>query len=158
MAQSGTLKENFESCRSLVESVIAELGLDPAKNRQETTEPNRLGWKLRRGSAAVYIFLDARPDANYLQVVSPIMKYDASKELPLFRRVLELNADALFGVAFGIQGGNLLLSSDRTTFDIDRSEVQSMIHTVGKVADHFDDKLLAEFGGEKQRERVAGVK
>ena len=158
MAQIETLKKNFEICRSLVELVITELGLDPVKNRKETVEPNRLAWKLRRGSAAVYIFLDARDDANYLQVVSPIMKYDPSQELPLFRRVLELNADALFGVAFGIKGGNLLLSSDRTTEGIDRSEVKSMVSTVGSVADHFDDKLIAEFGGEKQREHVAGVK
>jgi hypothetical protein len=151
-------KENFELCRKLVEGVIQELGLDPEKNRREAVEPGRQAWQLRRGSAAVYVFLDSRPDSNYLQVVSPVMRFDEARALPLFRRLLELNSDALFGLAFGIKGDQVLLSSDRSTQDIDRSEVKWMISNVGRVADHFDDKLIAEFGGVKQRENVAGVK
>ncbi len=158
MGQVEDQNQNFETCHKLVDTVILELGLDPAKNRRETTDANRLAWQLRRGSAAVYIFLDARPDSNYLQVVSPVMKYDEAKAFPLFRRLLELNSSALFGLAFGVKGDTVLLSAERSTMDIDRSEVKWMISNVGRVADHFDDKLIAEFGGVKQRQTVAGVK
>ena len=42
---------------------------------------------------------------------------------------------------------DVVLSTDRDTTDIDRSEVQAMITMVGQYADHFDDELVAEFGG-----------
>ncbi|MSP60947.1 MAG: hypothetical protein EXR72_11500 [Myxococcales bacterium] len=145
-------KQNFDLCRKMIEQVIQALGLDPAKNRRELDDENRLCWKLRRGSAAVYIFLQASDDANYLQVVSPLMTVPEGKEVALFRRLLELNADALYGLAFGLRGNLVQLSSDRTTDELDPSEVKAMVSLVGRLGDHYDDKLVAEFGGTRKRE------
>jgi Putative bacterial sensory transduction regulator len=140
-------ESNLKSCQKMIESVIKELGLDPDGSKLEGDDPKRTGWALKRGSAAVYVFLQQGDDANFLQVVSPVMKLPDQNLLPLYRRLLELNAEKLCGVAFGIKGEDVVLTTDRDTTDIDRSEVQAMITLVGQYADHFDDELVAEFGG-----------
>jgi hypothetical protein len=138
---------NLKTCQKMIESVIQELGLDPDRSRLESEEPGRLAWGLRRGSAAVFVFLQGGPESNYLQVVSPVMKIPEQNILPLYRRLLELNASGLHAAAFGVKGEDVVLTIDRTTTDIDRSEVANMIHLIGRYADQYDDELVAEFGG-----------
>jgi hypothetical protein len=148
MALFGDKQEsNLKTCQKMVEAVVRELGLDPVASRLETTEPGRIAWGLRCGSAAVYVFLQPGEQENYIQVVSPVMKIPESNILPLYRRLLELNAETLSGVAFGVKGEDIVLSIDRTTTDIDRSEVASMITLIGEYSDRYDDELVSEFGG-----------
>jgi hypothetical protein len=140
-------ESNLKACQKMIESVIRELGLDPDGTRIETSSKERIGWALMRGSAAVYVFLQQSEEHNFLQVVSPVMKIPDQNILPLYRRLLELNAEKLCGAAFGVKGEDVVLSTDRETTDIDRSEVQTMITIVGQYADHYDDELVKEFGG-----------
>lgn len=140
-------ESNLKNTQKMIESVIKELGLDPERTKIEGKDTNRVGWALMRGSAAVYVFLQQQENANFLQVVSPVMKLPDQNLLPLYRRLLELNAEKLCGAAFGVKGEDVVLTTDRETTDIDRSEVQAMITMVGQYADHFDDELVAEFGG-----------
>ena len=65
----------------------------------------------------------------------------------LFRRLLELNANALTQAAFGLRGEDVVLTADRSTAGLDPIEVEEMIRRVADYADHYDDALVAEFGG-----------
>jgi hypothetical protein len=141
-------RSELKHCARLVEEVIEELGLSPLQNRL-AHNPDAPAWALTKGSAEVYIFLNPAPQGAYLQVVSPIVEAPDSGLLPLFRRLLELNAEELVGASFGLRGNSVVLSTDRPVHDIDRSEVREMILRVGLYADHFDDVLVSEFGGRR---------
>src|SRR5215831_617854 len=140
-------ESNLRTTQKMIESVIRELGLDPETSRLEATEGGRLAWGVRHGSAAVYIFLEGGDKENFIQVVSPIMKIPERNILPLYRRLLELNAEELQGAAFGVKGEDVVLTIDRSTTDLDRTEVHSMITLIGEYADQYDDELVGEFGG-----------
>ena len=138
---------NFKSTQKMIESVIRDLGLDPDGSRLETSEDGRLAWGVRCGSAAVYVFLQEGDKENFIEVLSPVMKIPEQNILPLYRRLLELNAEELTGAAFGVKGEDVVLMTDRSTTDLDRTEVQSMITLMGEYADRYDDELVGEFGG-----------
>jgi hypothetical protein len=142
---------NLKSTREMVERVISELGLAPAENRLHTDDGSP-AWGLMRGSAQVFIFV--RPGAedesyNSIQVISPLMKVPEATQarLSLFQRLLELNAQEIAGAAFGIKDETVVIITDRSTQDLDRSEVKDMILRVGYFADTFDDALVTQFGG-----------
>jgi hypothetical protein len=65
----------------------------------------------------------------------------------LFGHLLELNA-SLCGVAFASDGDHVLLVSERSTLDLDLSEVRDAIERVTTYADEHDDVLVARFGGQ----------
>ncbi len=56
-------KGALKHCAKMVESVIEELGLSPLENRLGT-ESGTPAWALVKGSAEVYIFLNAAEDGN----------------------------------------------------------------------------------------------
>jgi hypothetical protein len=64
----------------------------------------------------------------------------------LFSHLLELNA-GLAGAAFATDGDHVLVVCERSTLDLDRSEVQDLIVHVTTTADDHDDALVARFGG-----------
>ena len=142
-------KEDLSRAAALVEDVIRRLGLDPARVSIKVPEPSR-GWSLLRRSAAVAVFL--RPardgeDSPQLRVVAPIVRIAGGDPLGLFRTLLELNAAGLGAVAFGLQGDRVVVVAERRTLDLEPAEVEFLIHRVGAVGDHYDDELIARFGG-----------
>lgn len=142
---------DLRATERMVEGVIRELSLDPSENRLHTDEGNP-AWGLMKGSAQVFIFINAgNPDEpnNFLQVVSPLMKVPPTKDqqLRLFSRLLTANARELTGVGFGLKGDTVVLTTDRSTADLDPSEVKEMILRVGYYADAYDDALVSEYGG-----------
>jgi hypothetical protein len=75
------------------------------------------------------------------------MRMDAKVDRPaLFTHLLQLNT-GLCGAAFALDGDRVLLVSERSTLDIDRSEVLELIKRVATYADDYDDVLVARFGG-----------
>lgn len=137
----------------MVEEVILELKLNPEENRLHL-EGDQQGWGLMKGSAEVFIFIiPGLVDDKYhsFQVVSPLMKLpnSPSNQAALFRKLLELNAEALSGVAFGVKGDTVVIVADRSTQDLNRSEVREMILRVGYFADLHDDELVSQFGGRR---------
>jgi len=139
---------NLKACEQMVESVLAERGLDPAKSRMESAAGP--AWGLTHGSAEVYIFLTAAADGdNFIQVVSPVMRpsREAMSGPDFLKRLLELNANELTGAAFGLRDDEVVLTCDRSTSGLDRVEVEEMIRRVAQYADHYDDALTLEFGG-----------
>jgi len=51
-------------------------------------------------------------------------------------------------IAFALRGDTVLLQTERSTLDLDRSEVQDLIARVTQYADDLDDALVERFGGE----------
>jgi hypothetical protein len=151
MSRIGTPQEaNLRSCEQMIEAVLEGRGLDPRQSRiQSAAGP---AWGMTQGSAEVYIFLTAGGKGdNFIQVVSPVMRPAPEALLgpTLWRRLLELNATELTGAAFGLRDDEVVLTTDRSTQGLDRLEVEEMIRRVADYADHYDDALTEEFGGQR---------
>jgi hypothetical protein len=64
----------------------------------------------------------------------------------LYAHLLDANT-RLCGAAYATDGDRVLLVSERSTLDLDRSEVRDVIRTVLGYADDHDEALVARFGG-----------
>ena len=67
----------------------------------------------------------------------------------LYRRLLELNYLATEDGAFAVdrESGRVYLRALRSLESFDFDEFVDMLDTVARVADEWDDKLKAQFGG-----------
>jgi hypothetical protein len=104
------------------------------------------GWTFKRGSATIEIYVTQQDSDGFFQVLSPILHVPASNLLPLYRRLLEMNLQ-LTSVAFGIYLDAVYVFSERPLEGMDAEEANAIINRVAEVADEWDDKLVAEFGG-----------
>ena len=137
---------NLTSTVALVEQVLGELGHPPDAARAK--EPGALhAWRLTKGSAVTTIAVVPRSAFPHLRITAVVMTLDAAIDrAPLFAHLLELNA-RLCGVAFATDGDRVLLVGERSTLDLDHSEVHDAIERVTTYADEHDDVLVARFGG-----------
>lgn len=148
---SSDVEAEFQGAKKLVESVIAKLGLDPAKLRGKN-EADLATWSFQRGSAHVLVTVSKsdRGDGAYLRAVSPVMTMPPQDKLAAFyRRLLELNAQGLVNAAFGIIDDRVVVTSERPTSGLDATEVEQIIRHLSAVADTYDDRLVREFGGQR---------
>jgi hypothetical protein len=137
-------ESNLASTVALVEEVLGELGHDAAESR-DAGAPNT--WLVRQGSAQTKISLVDRTEFTHLRVCSTVMTIDDKVDrAALHAHLLALNG-SLCGAAFATEGEHVLLLSERTTLDLDRSEVRDLIRRVTSYADDHDDTLVAKFGG-----------
>jgi type III secretion system-like peptide-binding chaperone len=149
---SNKQESNLRSCVQMVEDVLAALGHTPDDSRLETQD-GLPAWRVQKGSAHVYVILSSRGDRNFLRVIAPVMHLVPSvDERALYRRLLELNCSQVSGAAFAIREGDVVLTSERSTTDLDPSEVLEMVQRTEDYADQYDDLLVSEFGG-----RMAGL-
>jgi hypothetical protein len=138
---------NFESAVAMIEDVLIDLGHFVNDCRVASPEARR-AWRVRKGSAEVVITLIERDDYWHLRVVAAVMTLDETVDrAALFARALELNVSSIHGAAFALREPYLMLVAERTTLDLDRSEVLDQIHRVQEYADSWDDRLVSEFGG-----------
>jgi hypothetical protein len=139
-------ESNLASTRALVEEILAELGHDAAQSRVDPAGALH-AWQVRKGSALTRVSLVSRTEFPYLRVSSTVMTIDAAVDrAALHAHLLELNA-GLCGAAFATEGDRVLLVAERSTLDLDRSEVRELIKRVTTYADDHDDVLVARFGG-----------
>ena len=77
------------------------------------------------------------------------MPVPEERESEFFKTLLELNYSATSNGAFALdQETNVVyLRAARSVAGLDYEEFEEMLHTVATVADEWDDKLLAQFGG-----------
>jgi hypothetical protein len=151
---SNKQESNLRSCIQMVEDVIKTLGHDPDESRIETHD-DMPAWRVQKGSAFVTIVIqgDDKAAENLLLVSAELVRLDATVDrLKLFQRLLELNVSAIKGAAFGLRGDDVVLVAERSTLDLDRSEVEEVLKKIEEYADHYDDVLVAQFGG-----TIAGV-
>ncbi|MBI4508873.1 MAG: YbjN domain-containing protein [Deltaproteobacteria bacterium] len=148
---SNKQESNLRSCIDMIEEVIASLGHAVDETRIETFD-EWPGWCIRKGTARVFVLLQGRGEENFLRVVAPVLEIDeGTKTLELFRRLLELNAKEIYGAAFALRGNEIVLTAERSTLDLDRSEVLDLVERVQAYADHYDDALASELGGKLAR-------
>ncbi|TMQ22088.1 MAG: YbjN domain-containing protein, partial [Deltaproteobacteria bacterium] len=135
---------NLASAVALVEQVLSELGHPPATSQ---LDDGAHAWRITQGSAITRITVVQRSAFPHLRVSAIVMTLDAAVDrAALFAHLLELNA-GLCGVAFATDGDQVLLVSERSTLDLDHSEVRDAIERVTTYADEHDDVLVARFGG-----------
>ena len=142
---------NLRSCVTMVEEVLQSLGHKPDQSRVPGRE-RWPGWKVQKGSASVYILMDGRGSENFLRIVAPVMHLDGQVDRgKLFQRILELNHGEVYGAAFALDKERdlVVLVCERSTVDLDRSEVLDLVRRVEEYADKYDDVLVDEFGGKK---------
>ncbi len=138
---------NLTSTIALIEEVLAELGYEPPETRRIELEGALQAWRIQKGSALATIQLIARPEFTHLRLTSIVMTLDDKVDrAALFTHLLELNV-SLCGNAFALDGNRVVLVGERSTLDLDRSELVDLIRRVTTNADHHDDLLVARFGG-----------
>ncbi len=138
---------NLSSTIALVEEVLGELGYPAEAARAPTTGSATNAWKIAKGSATSLITLVDRAEFTHIRVCVTVMTVDDKVDRSeLFSHLLELNA-GLAGAAFATDGDHVLLLSERSTLDLDRSEVLDLVRRVTASADDHDDVLVARFGG-----------
>jgi hypothetical protein len=145
---SNQQEANLRSCVQMVEQAISSLGHNPDDARLGTYT-----WRVRKGSALVTVaVLIGENGENRLQVSADVIRIDAHVDRPrLFERLLELNFMAVKGAAFALRDSTVVLVSERSTIDLDLSEVDDLVSRVQEYADRYDDELASEYGG-----RIAG--
>ncbi|MDY0004141.1 MAG: YbjN domain-containing protein [Polyangia bacterium] len=151
-------QSDLERIVELIESHLKEEGLVPADVLMKTSDGHP-AWAFRQGSASVRIHLlpaEKESDHGYFQVVAPVIILPEEGREKIFERLLSLNADQLWSCAFAIRQDRVIITADRTTRDLDRSEVIEMIERVAAYADKFDDELVEEFGGTRYTDRPIG--
>jgi hypothetical protein len=137
---------NLASTLALVEDVLGELGHPPPGSRVEDRSALH-AWRIPKGSAVTKITIINRAQFTHLRVCAIVMTLDAKVDrTALYQHLLELNA-TLAGAAFGLDGDQVLLVTERSTLDLDRSEVLDAIQRITTSADDHDDVLVARFGG-----------
>ena len=137
---------NLASTLALVEDVLGELGHPPPGSRVEDRSALH-AWRIPKGSAVTKVTIINRAQFTHLRVCAIVMTLDAKVDrTALYQHLLELNA-SLAGASFGIEGEHVLLLSERSTLDLDRSEVLDAIQRITTSADDHDDVLVARFGG-----------
>jgi hypothetical protein len=140
---------NTSSAVMMVEDVLIALG--HFVNDCRVVVPGAMkAWRVTKGSAHVSIQILERPDHPHLRVTSAVMRLDPGGD-PAVRA--DLHADLLArnvelcGLAFAARGEQVLLVAERSTLDLDRSEVLELINKVAEHADAVDNALVASYGG-----------
>ncbi|MBT8496471.1 MAG: YbjN domain-containing protein [Deltaproteobacteria bacterium] len=138
---------NLESTIAMIEDVLVELG--HFINNCRVDQPGAIkAWRFKKGSAEVLLALVHAEDFTHLRAACTIMSLDDGVDRSaLFARLLELNESALCGAAFGLKANQIRLVAERSTRDLDRSEVASLVGNLENYADDYDEQLVAQFGG-----------
>jgi hypothetical protein len=126
--------------RPFVESALKELlGLEQLQVEADGTIP------IRRGSTAVFVrLLDEEPPT--LHVSSPMLQ-GVSASFALFERLNEINAGMRFARVFFVED-RVIVATELHAETLDKEEIATAVDVVSGAADHFDDLLRSEFGGE----------
>lgn len=138
---------NLESTVAMIEDVLIELG-HFLNNCRSERPASTFAWTIRKGSASINIDLLEHPSVWRIRASGVVLTITENVDrLALFEKLLTLNATKIAGAAFAIEGDRVLLLAERSTIDLDRSEVRHLIDVVQTFADEYDDQLVAEFGG-----------
>ncbi len=100
----------------------------------------------RKGSAVIGV--SVLEDHGVLLLMSPVMAIPVQRREEFYRRLLELSCLATADAAFAIDAAKeeVFVRALRRLSGLDYEEFEDLLHTVGRVADDWDDVLRAEFG------------
>jgi len=147
MSLFGNQREtNLASTVALVEQALREIGHATAVTRVDAPGTAH-AWRLATGAATIDVSVVHRSEFPHLRVSTVVMTLDAAVDRgALFAHLLGLNTN-LCGSAFATDGEHVLLVNERSTLDLDHSEVLDAIARVTTCAEQHDDALVARFGG-----------
>jgi hypothetical protein len=138
---------NLASTTAMIEDLLIERGHFLNDARSEAAGALR-SWTVPKGSAVVRISLLERKDFSHLRVSSAVFRHPESVDrAALYQDLLERNT-GLCGAAFALLGNQVCLVAERSTLDLDRSELADMLTRISTYADDLDDALVAKYGGE----------
>jgi hypothetical protein len=135
---------------AMIEKLIKEWNLDPAAVKDK----DRNLWFLSQGSVKFHIELfrfNKGPqigEVDCIEIGANIMKLPQDNFLPLYRRLLDLNAAGV-GLYFAIRKDLVMLLSTRELKGLDEDEFRLMVNELRHFGDYWDDLLMKEFGGSK---------
>lgn len=134
------------SAIGLIEQALVTLGHDP--EACELDDPSLVrGWWFSHGSVTVTVALRRRAGAPALRISTPVMTpANATDRAALHADLLARNLE-LCGMAFALDGDKVVLVSERSTLDLDRSEVLDLVSGLARQADAVDEVLVATYGG-----------
>ncbi len=130
---------NLASTVAVVEEVLA--GRGGAHKLEDSTALHvwRIGPDAR-------LSLIHRSEFTHVRVEAVVMTLAGAHDTAqLFAELLDHNAQ-LCGAAFATAGDRVLLVSERSTLDLDRSEVTELIARVLDYAEHHRPVLIARYG------------
>jgi hypothetical protein len=137
---------NLSSTVAMIEDVLVELGhfLNQCRDDRDGTLRS---WKVQKGSAVVRISVIEGDDFTHLRVAAPVMVMAATTDkVALYGHLLETNR-TMCGAGFALRGDQVMIVAERSTLDLDRSEVMALVAQVQKYADDHDDVLVGQHGG-----------
>ena len=143
---------DLTQAKTVVEDALGKLGVAPESVLARASS-DQVAWAVKRGSAQVLVALQSRDGATALRLVAPVVVFDPARKDALFARVLELNADGLAGCAFGVLQDRVVVVTQRRATGLTADEGSHLVTTVAAVADTWDDKLVAEFGGKRASDK-----
>jgi hypothetical protein len=140
---------NLRSSIALIDKVLTELGHGAALVGSSQIDV-LAAWQVTHGSASIAIDLINKQPFPHLRVCATVMTLDdrissrvSATEFLLTENVL------LMGAAFALIDNRVLLIAQRSTLDLDYSEIMDITKHVMLTADHYDDILVSRFGGQR---------
>lgn len=138
---------NLTSSVEMIEGALIELGHIVAESRRDEDGVEK-SWRVDKGSAHVDVRVLSGEPLWTLRVSAAVMTCnDQVSREELFRYLLAKNAREVTGAAFALEGDVVLLVAERSTVDLDPSEVRQTIERVQRFADDYDEALVERFGG-----------
>src|SRR5262245_2483439 len=116
---------------------------------------------VKQGSSYVMISViptgpkSGQTDKAVVRVVSQVVS-GVNPEPSLFRQLLILNGQLRFGAFAYVPEGNLILFTHSILGgqQMDEREVVATVHDVALVADEYDDRIVARYGGSRMQDVV----
>jgi hypothetical protein len=136
--------ENFSNARAMINRYLAKLA-ELAKI--PVVELDAAGHAdLQRGSVNVGINVLERQ--GVLMIFAPVMNVPVTGRESFYRTLLDMSFVATQDAAFAIDGprDKVVLRALRRLSALDYEEFEDLVVTIGQVADHFDDRLISEYG------------
>jgi Tir chaperone protein (CesT) family len=142
--QDRLTSENFPDAHAMVNRYLARFA---ELTKLPPVELDSAGHAdLQRGSVAVGINVLERQ--GVLMIFAPVMDVPVTGREAFYRTLLDMSFVATQDAAFAIDGprDKVVLRCLRRLSALDYEEFEDLVVTVGQVADHFDDRLLSEYG------------
>lgn len=133
--------------QSRVEEYLGELFEDPY------LDPETSHFYVRYGTTVLEIAVDPYgPEDTMVQVMAYCVQ-GVRLEPDLLMGLLELNHHLAFG-AFSVVGRDIFLSHTLFGRGLERGALLGAIAAVANVADEYDDRIVAKYGGQTALDRI----
>jgi len=120
-----------------VENALVSLGHPPDESRAESDD-DMPAWRIDCGHGVkIDVRLVVDGEQSFLRVSATIAAVPRSDAGNLYRRLLELNASVIKGVAFGVFHGDIVLVNAYGATTLDLSNVRQLLQQTEKLALHY---------------------